>query len=182
MRRKYLLGATIDKEIVFGEFEITHRNGYAEFTASFDTVRPFVKDSYDLVEYFEDYIDELDKGCLYDLCERFNCRPSELPQELADECYDIRDAIDCSLYPEIIEVDGVEYCFESGSCGQHDTREEMEVYTNKAAYDLLHKLWDEHHLHKVDESVIAEVEALDETLSTINEEEWIANYIEEELV
>ena len=38
---KYLLGATKDKEIVFVELEITTWNGYSEFTASFDTVRPF---------------------------------------------------------------------------------------------------------------------------------------------
>ena len=181
MKKKYLLGATTDKEIVFGEFEVTYRNGYPQFTASFDTVRPFAKDSYDLVEYYEDWVDCMDKACLYDLCERFDCSPSELPKELANECYDIRDAIDCSLYPEIIEVNGEEYCFESGSCGQHDTREEMEVYTNKEAYDLLHKLWDEHHLYKVDESVIAKVQELDEMLSVIDEEEWIANYIEEEI-
>ena len=179
MRRRYLLGATTEKEIVFGEFEVTNRNGYPEFTASFDTVRPFAKDSYDLVEYYEGFVEDMDKAYLYDLCERLDCSPSELPQELADECYDIRDAIDCSLYPEIIEVDGEEYCFESGSCGQHDTREEMEVYTNREAYDLLHKLWDENHLHKVDENIIAKVQELDEMLSVIDEEEWIANYIRE---
>ena len=29
---KYLLGATTDKELVFGEFKVTTRNGYPEFT------------------------------------------------------------------------------------------------------------------------------------------------------
>ena len=111
MRKKYLLGATVDNELVFGEFEITNRNGYSEFTASFDTVRPFNGEDYDLEEYYEGWIDGMDKEYLYDLCERFDCKPSELPKELADECYDIRDAIDCSLYPEEIEVNGESWYF-----------------------------------------------------------------------
>ena len=51
MRNKYLLGANRDNELVFGEFEITYRNGYAEFTASFNTVRPFNGENFDLEEF-----------------------------------------------------------------------------------------------------------------------------------
>lgn len=61
MRREYLLGATKDREIIFGEFEIrtpkyyTKDKGYygdgLEFSASFNTVRPFKGDDIDLVQY-----------------------------------------------------------------------------------------------------------------------------------
>jgi hypothetical protein len=81
MRRKYLLGATTDREIVFGEFEITTRNGYPEFSASFDTVRPFDGDDYNLEEYFIDWCDCMDKATLYDMCERLYCSPQDLPKE-----------------------------------------------------------------------------------------------------
>jgi hypothetical protein len=178
MRRKYLLGATENREIVFGEFEVTTRNGYPEFTASFDCVSPFKGDDYDLEEYYVDWCDSMDKATLYDMCERLDCSPSALPRELADECYDVRDALDCSLYPEIIDVDGINWYFESGSCGQHDTRKEgMDEYVNQEAYDLLHELWDVYHLKKVDNDVVEKVNKLVDMLEEIDEEAWIEDYI-----
>ena len=177
MRKKFLLGATADREIVFGEFEITHRNGYQQFSASFDCVRPFNGNDYDLEQYFEDWMDGCDKEYLYDLCERHWCSPQDLPGKLADECFDVRDALDCSLYPEEMQVDDDYWYFESSSCGQNDTREEMEEYTNKVAYDLLHKLWDKYHLMKVDEGVEEEVQKIVEMLDDVDEEAWIEDYI-----
>lgn len=191
-RHKYLLGATVNNELVFGEFELKHprywskeKGSYTdeevlEFSASFDTVTPFNADDYDLEEYYEGWIDGLDKEYLYDLCEQFDCSPSQLPKNLADECYDVRDALDCSLYPEEIIVDGESWCFESSSYGQHDTREEgMEEYVNEEAYNLLHTLWDNYHLKTVDEEVVKQVEKLVDVLSSVDEEEWIINYIKE---
>lgn len=178
MRRKYLLGATADREIVFAEFEVTGRNGYQEFTASFDTVRPFKGDDVDLLRYFENFVDDIGKESAYDLCEQNHCSPQDLPQILADECSDPRDALDCSLYPEEMNVDDEWWYFESGSCGQHDTREDgMDEYVNKEAYDLLHELWDKYHLKQVGEEVFAQVEKLNEMLEEVDEEEWIADYI-----
>ena len=181
MRNKYLLGATVDGNFVFGEFEITKRsgrwNGHPEFSASFDEVRPFNGSDIDLETYFEDMIVALGKEWAYDACERYCCSPQDLPRELADECNDPRDAMDCSLYPECMEIDGDDWYFESGSCGQHDTRDEMDLYTNKEAYDKLHELWDNYHLKEVDDAVIAEVNAVVEMLEDVNEEEWIEDYI-----
>lgn len=178
MRNQYLLGATADNELVFGEFEITYRNGYAEFTASFNTVRPFNGENFDLEEYYEGWKEEFGKETLYDLCVRFDCKPSELAENLADECSDVRDALDCSLYPECYTVDGDSWYFESGSCGQHDTRDEMDEIINPEAYNLLHKLWDTYHLKAVDEEVITEVEVMEAMLAEVDEEEWIVDYIQ----
>ena len=178
MRKKFLLGATVDNELVFGEFGVTNRNGYLQFTASFDTVKPFNGENIDLEEYFEGWIDGFGKAELYNMCERFDCRPSELSKELADECYDVRDAIDCSVYPECYEVDGESWYFESRSGGQHDTRNEMEEIINKEAYDLLHELWDKHHLNKIDDAVVEQIGKLTNMLSDVDEEEWIVGYIE----
>ncbi len=180
MREKYLLGATVNNELVFGEFEITNRNGYPEFSASFNTVIPFKAEDYDLEEYYEGWVDGMDKEYLYDLCEQYDCSPSELPKNLADNCYDVRDALDCSLYPNEIYVDGESWCFESSSCGQHDTREDgMQHYVNEEAYNLLHTLWDNCHLQRVDDEVVKQVEKLVDMLSSVDEEEWIINYIKE---
>jgi hypothetical protein len=90
------------------------------------------------------------------------------------------DIRDCSLYPEIIDVDGVDYYFESGSCGQHDTRGDMKEYVNEDAYNLIHKLWDKYHLKNVSnvgEDVTAIVDKLSKELSKVDEEEWIREYI-----
>lgn len=189
---EFLLGATEDDELVFGEFRLEHPSywkdgeyytdeSYVEFSASFYTVRPFREEDYDLEEYYEEWLYGMDKEYLYDRCEQFDCRPSELAECLAEDCYDIRDAIDCSLYPEEINIDGDNWYFESSACGQHDTRENMMVYTDYKSYELLHTLWDNYHLKKVDEEVIKQVENLAETLSKIDEEKWITNYIKDNL-
>ena len=48
MRKKYLLGVNNNGELVFGEFKVTERNGYPEFTASFNTVFPIGASIYDI--------------------------------------------------------------------------------------------------------------------------------------
>ena len=112
--------------------------------------------------------------------ERFDCAPSELAERLADENgEDVQDVRDCSLYPEIIDVDGTDWYFESGTCGQHDTRDDMEVYACRDAYDMLHQLWDAYHLKEVGAGVIQTVEQLESQLAGIDEIAWIENYIRE---
>lgn len=190
MRIKYLLGATADRELVFGEFETEHphlwskeKGSYVDtntirFSASFCTVTPFKGDDVDLVKYYENFVDDIGKETAYDLCERYWCAPQDLPSELADECSDPRDALDCSLYPEEMLIDGEYWYFESCGCGQCDTRKYgMDEYTNKEAYDLLHELWDKYHLKSIDSETAEKVEQLEEMLVEIDEEAWIADYI-----
>ena len=180
MAYKYLLGATKDNEIVFTEFGITKLNGYPEFTACFDTVRPFTADS---LEEPIDYYEQLLQDCYsdadkYKMCERYDCSPSELAENMADDNgTDPMDMRDCSFYPVCLNVDGTEWYFESASGGQHDTRNEMEIYTDKDAYDQIHLLWDKYHLKAVDKIIIEYVAILQNALSNIDTEKWISNYI-----
>lgn len=178
MREKYLLGANKYNEIVFGVIDVRNWNGKTEFSASFNTVRPFNGTNFDMEEYFKDYVDSLDDYSAYNLIKSYDCRPSELSSELASDCSDVRDALDCSLYPEEYEVNGEYWYFESCSGGQHDTREEMEEIINTEAYNLLHELWDKYHLKEVDEEVISKVENLRKILAEVDEVEWITDYIE----
>ena len=46
-----------------------------DFSASFDVVKPFNGDDYNLEDYFEGYVECLDKESKYDMCERFDCKP-----------------------------------------------------------------------------------------------------------
>lgn len=183
-RCKMLLGANKYGEIVFGEWEVCTLNGYPEFSASFDTVRPVCEDSVNLVDYFEDCSDPrcMDADWIIDQCNYHRCCPDDLPQALADDCYDLRDALDCSLFPEKYTINGKNWYFESSSCGQHDTREEMTLYVNKAAYDDLISLWENFHLKKVDEKEIASVLASVKNRLTVNEEEWITKFIVDNII
>jgi hypothetical protein len=183
-----LLGRT-DNEIIFGNFTITDRNGYNEFTASFDTVAPFENEESNGVEYFEEllescYNDE-DK---YRLCEQYDCSPSQLAEEMAsDEGIDtIADEKDCSLFDSRIYVNGIEYAFESSSCGQHDIMEDEEMveFTKKELVLKMYEYWKQYHLKEVDGKVLADIL---ETMQKLEEfdkystkaEEIIKNYVEE---
>lgn len=168
---KMLLGATKNNELVFAEFGI---NGFNEFKASFDTVRPFDGDSVDLVEYWENYIEECGASELRNYLGEYNCRLSELAEMMADDM-GIMDTIDCSLYPETYTVDGIDWYFESMGCGQHDTRGEMAEYVNRDAYNELYSLWSKHHLHKIE--CYKEVEHIAHVLSLTDMEDWISDYI-----
>ena len=178
MRRKFLLGATKNNEIVFSEVEIRDRNGKLEFSTSFDAVYPFEYSETYLMERVVDNLDCYDKSDLYDLCERYDCKPSGLAEKIWADSY-IEDIIDISLYPDSIEVDGNEWYFESACCGQCDTREEMEFYVNENLYNRIIELWNEYHLKEIDNSIVEEVNSILNKLEQVNEEEWIANYIKE---
>lgn len=192
MSRKILLGATNDREIVFGEFEVRNprfwskdKGNYTdesmeEFSASFDTVMPFTEDDLeDANEYYEQLLDDCyDDAEKYKLCESYDCAPSELAEHFtADHGTDPQEMRDCSLYPNVIDVDGVDYYFESMGYGQCDTREQMDEYVNKEAYDLLHELWDKYHLKAIDEDGLKKMQRVAELLEDVDEEEWIADYI-----
>lgn len=177
MSKKYLLGATRDNEIVFAEFGITERNGYPEFTASFDTVRPFRASEVDATEYYEQLIDEMDAKWVLEQLRNYDCAPSELAERLADDAGEVDEVRDCSLYPEQYDIDGEEWHFESGSCGQHDTRGDMAIYTSRNLYDRIHALWDKYHLQHVGQDVIDEVNAIRAAFENIDEQEWISDFI-----
>ena len=42
----------------------------------------------------------------------------------------------------------------------------------------IHELWDKYHLRKIDESIIEEVNNLQEELQSFDEQAWITDYIE----
>lgn len=175
----YILGATEAGELVFVEFRITHRNGYPEFTASFNGVRPFTEEeAISPEEYFEMLVDDMGNDEKWDLCEQNDLRPSELAEWIMqNNGFEIQDYIDCSLYPEIIDVDGVDYYFETAWCGQHDTRMEMLFYVDNNLYNELHELWDNYHLKQVDDDVIQRIEKLQKEFEKIDEESWVKTLV-----
>ena len=136
MGRKILLGFTNDNEVVFGEAEITTRNGYKEFTACFSTVRPFEDEETDGVAYYEELLgDCYSDEQKYKLCEEYDCKPSELAETMAEDegIEKLSETLDCSVYNNTIYVNGSEWAFESISGGPHDIMEDEDMieFTNK---------------------------------------------------
>ena len=174
-----------NKEVILGEVEITTRNGYKEFTASFDSVTPFENEESNGVEYYENLLDECysaeDK---YNMCERYDCKPSELVEVLAEEegIETLADEKDCSVYSNRIYVNGVEYAFESMSGGQYDFLEDCDMlqYTNEKAVKKIYDFWKEKHLKEItdkeEEEILKVLSELE--LTPQEEEETIAQYIE----
>jgi len=181
MKREILLGATEDGTIVFANVEIREGNGERIVSASFDEVRPFLATYEFLRERAENYIDGVDKEFLYDLCERFDCKPSELADELVDEAnyIGIELLVDISLYPESYSIEGYgdEIYFESESCGQHDTRDIL-IPIDPEFSEWLHSLWDTYHLKQLPEEEYGNIEdKVEEYLGTFDESEWIEKWL-----
>lgn len=184
MRTKRLLGISENNDILFGNFEVRERDGKKIFSASFSAITPFEVEPSDGIDYFEDILENCyDNADKYELCEKFDCAPSQLAEEMARDagiCTNA-DERDCSIYMKRIYVDGIEYAFESSSCGQHDIRKDgVKEYTNKKAVEKLLNLWDLYHLKEVSDEITEEVEELAKTLDTDIEEkisEYISKYI-----
>ena len=180
MRIKRLLGISENNDILFGEFEIRERDDKKTFSASFDVVTPFEVVESDGIEYMREILEDCyDEASKYRLCENFDCTPSELAENMAWEAniYTNADEKDCSLYNERIIVDGIEYAFESSSCGQCDIRGAgIKEFTNKKAVEKLLNLWDNYQLKEISDEIAQEIEELVKTLD-IDIEEKISEYI-----
>ena len=185
MKRKILLGATEDGTIVFANVHVggEHRNF---FSVSFDEVRPVVVTDEFLRERAEEILDGLDRGSLYDLCERFDCRPSELVDYFMRdqlENFGVEGILDISLYPESFSIEGYdgEIYFESESCGQDGTRDIL-IPIDPEFSEWLHSLWDSYHLQQLPEEEYDNIEVrireYEEKVGDI--EEWIQKWLEEE--
>lgn len=177
------MGATKDKTLVFANIRVSGGNrGY--FSVSFDEVSPFIASSDYLRERFSGEMDCYDKVDKYDLCERFNCRPSELEDVMFGDIYHsgtIEDIVDISLYPECYYIEGINdpIYFESVGCGQHDTRDRL-IPIDPEFSEWLHNMWDKYHLQTLsDDYKEMTTEKVMNYLDSLNEEEWIQNWLEE---
>ena len=151
--RDVLLGGTEEGTLVFADIHVggEHRD---YFSVSFSEVSPFLATDEFLRERAEGYIDSMDKEFLYDMCERFDCKPSKLVDELVGEAnyIGIESLVDIFLYPESFSIGDYEddVYFESDGCGQHDTRDSL-VPIDSEFSEWLHSLWDTYHLEKLTE-------------------------------
>ena len=153
MKKRFLLGVN-GKSILIGEIEITTRNGYKEFTASFDKGEAFKIDDIDLQEECQENWDCLDAEAKLELLYDGD-RTREDVFEDWTRYADYHEFIDCSCTDIELEINENLINFETTSGGQHDEREEADfnefIYTNQEAFNLIMQLWDNFHLKEITE-------------------------------
>lgn len=193
LRKKFVLGINKkEKEIIIGEFEITSRNGYKEFTANFDIGKAFDIEEINLDEKCEDNWDCLDSETKIKLLEDGEITKQDVFDNWT--CYsDYYDFVDCSCTNlEITLENNQTINFETTCGGQHDIRENEEyykniVFTNDTAVKLLLNLWDNYHFLKNVEDVKSVENDINYiinnlknfTLYSENTKEFIKNNIDE---
>lgn len=152
IKKQYFIGGSENLHSIFTmNIEVTYRNGYQEFTASFNEG--------ELVN-----IDERNENAREWYEEMFDCADSEsklfylqngdiTKEEWIDDCidgeYDYRDRIDCSCTDYEFTRDESTWNFETAGCGQLDPRDcDYFIPANETVNELL-KFWDAHHLKEI---------------------------------
>lgn len=162
MRKTILLGVN-GSQIYTGEFEVTTRNGYKEFTASFNIGWAF--DTEEVLEtraedYFEDLWECADDSFKLNMLEDEDITREKAKNNFINDTYyysGYRAFIDCSCTDfEVDMPNGDTINFETGSCGQCDIRREPNfentIFTNKEAVFKLLEFWDDFHLREIPEA------------------------------
>ena len=171
--KNILVGSTVDNELVFANISIRENK---IFSASFSIVTPSKIDNEYLYDVFSSLMEDLPKEELYNLCEQYNCSPSNLIDELFYYS-NVEDILDISLFPEQIEINNDTWMFESAGVGQIETRNVMSEYIDKDCYMRLMTIWQDFHLKQIDNNTIQEVEMIIEKLNEVDQLQWIEDYI-----
>lgn len=145
-----------------------------------------IRDANYMKNYYEGILDEYSSDGIIALCNEYDCPPYQLVEKIVESIDDkfdeeLMDLLDCSLYPEIINVDGEDYIFVASSCGQYDTREgdEMIEIVDQALYDDIHDFWDNYHLQNIDDNIeaIELYESIVARMDELDDEETIAGFV-----
>ena len=168
-----LLGATSINELVFANINVRKNK---TLSISFGLVIPTIIDNEYLLERFTSLMEDLPKEDLYDLCVQYDCKPSNLIDEMFAYA-SVEDIIDISIFPEEVEINNDTWVFESSGVGQIETRNVMSEYVDKDAYRRLITLWKAYHLQTIDDDTVKEVETIISELTKCDSMEWIKDYI-----
>lgn len=181
IKKEFIIGGSKNlHNIITMELEVTYRNNYQEFTASFSEGELFNVDerNEDARGWYEEMFDCADnESKLYYLQDGDRTKEEWIDACIAEE-YDYRDRIDCSCTDYEFTKDGETYNFETSGCGQMDPRDkEYFIPINDTVKKLL-EFWDANHLKEISDEEKSELLKLCEKMEKY---ENIEEYIEENI-
>jgi len=139
-----LAGETKDGELYFLEVEpATEKHDY--FSMSGFSVKPIKEEDAE-----KQCRESLEDGEVWQQAVEAGTTQAGL-KEWVDEVLTIDGELagfDNSLYLEEVEVDGVNWLFESSGCGQHEKEELKRYYLPQVYFKKLMRLWKKYHLKK----------------------------------
>lgn len=141
---KILAGITKNNEIYFLEIELRGK-AHDYFAMSGFTVHPLKYD--DAINLSREMLED---GELWKMAVEANQTKLGLA-DWVDYVLSVDgeiSQIDNSLLTDEIEVDGVNYIFDSGGCGQHKEKNLKHYFIEKEIFDELMKIWKTYHLKK----------------------------------
>ena len=181
IKKEFIIGGSKDLHNIFTmKLEVTYRNNYQEFTASFNEGELINIDerNEDARGWYEEMFDCADnESKLYYLQDGDRTKEEWIDACIAEE-YDYRYRIDCSCTDYEINRDGVTYNFETVGCGQHDPRNTEYFTPVDGTVDKLLKFWDLHHLGEITDE---EKKELLKLCDKMEKYEDIEKYIEENI-
>ena len=188
-----IIGLTKDYEIVVADvrYDKTGSNPGRDVGVSFDLSEikradATIRDAEFMEEYYEGIVDGLSADGIIGLCNEYNCPPYQLADKIVECINDepdevLMELLDCSLYPEMVNVDGEDYIFVASAFGQHDTRknDEMLEIVDQALYDDIHYFWDAYHLKNIDDDLeaIELYKSIVARMDELDDEEIIAGFV-----
>lgn len=188
-----IIGFTKDFEIVVADvrYDKTGSNPGRDVGVSFDLSEikradDTIRDVDYMKDYYEGVLDNYSADGIIALCNEYDCPPYMLAEKIV-ECIndkpdeELMELLDCSLYPEMINVDGEDYIFVASSFGQHDTRkgDKMLEIVDQALYDDIHYFWDAYHLKNIDDDLeaIKLYESIIARMDELDDEETVAGFV-----
>lgn len=152
VKKEYFIGGSEDLHSIFTmELEVTYRNGYQEFTASFNEGELINIDekNEEASDWYNMLFDEADAETKLHYLEDGDITKKEWIENCLRDEYDYRERIDCSCTDYEFTRDGSTWNFETCGCGQHDPREcECFIPVNNTVKKLL-EFWNAHHLKEI---------------------------------
>lgn len=152
IRKEYFIGGSEDLHNIFTmELEVTNRNGYQEFTASFNEggLINIDEKNEEAEDYYSMLFDEVDAETKLQYLEDGDITKKEWIENCLSDEYDYRERIDCSCTDyELIRNEST-WNFETCGCGQHDPRECSYFIPVNETVNELFKFWDAHHLEEI---------------------------------
>jgi len=144
-KKRVFAGITQDDELYFLEIEPkSEQHNY--FAMSGFTIRPLLYE--DAVKQSRESLEDGEYWRQAVESERTELGLSDWIDQVLEEDGEISQ-IDNSLYSEQLNIDGEEYIFESGSCGQHKEKNLKYYAIDKAVFNSLMDIWEKNHLKKV---------------------------------